>query len=74
MIVKHIEIKMLKDMGIHKAGDLIKAPAHEDGTPLDVFWRRRLKDAEQDGCCEIVKPAVKKTVSRVPAYVDEENE
>lgn len=74
MTTKPIEIKVLRNIGLYQAGDLVKLPIDVDGAPLDPFWRRRLKDAEQDGCCELVKPAVKKTVSRVPAYVDEENE
>ena len=24
------------------------------GTPLDLFWRRRLRDAKRDQCCEVV--------------------
>lgn len=74
MLTKPIEIKVLKNLGDYKAGDLIKVPADGDGAPFDSFWRRRLKDAEQDGCCEIVKPAVKKAVSRKSIHVDEENE
>jgi len=27
----------------------------KDGTPLDRHWRRRFRDAEIDGCIEIVK-------------------
>ncbi len=28
-----------------------------EGTPLDLFWRRRLRDAERDNCCEVLSPA-----------------
>jgi len=26
-----------------------------NGVPVDIFWRRRLKDAAIDKCCEVVK-------------------
>lgn len=29
------------------------------GTPINKFWRNRLKDAETDKCVEIVKPTKK---------------
>jgi nucleotidyltransferase/DNA polymerase involved in DNA repair len=73
MITKPIEIRVLKNLGNYKAGDLVKATVDENGKPLDKFWRQRLKDAKRDGCCEIVKPAVKKTVSRKSIHVEEEN-
>lgn len=28
-----------------------------EGTPLDLFWRRRLRDAKRDHCCEVLNPA-----------------
>jgi hypothetical protein len=31
-----------------------------DGIPTERFWRNRLKDAELDGCCEVVKPRTNK--------------
>ncbi len=33
------------------------------GTPLDSYWRRRLRDAEIDGCVEIVKETKAKKVT-----------
>lgn len=29
-----------------------------NGVPMDIYWRRRLVDALDDGCCEIVTPNV----------------
>lgn len=29
-------------------------PVDDRGTPLELFWRRRLKDARRDHCCEVV--------------------
>ena len=39
------------------------------GTPVDKFWRNRLKDAAIDGCVEIVtsKRKVKKDDDHTPA-------
>ena len=35
-------------------GQVVKVPADERGIPLDLHWRRRLKDSEIDGCIEVV--------------------
>ena len=51
---KYIEIKANKSLGVVAAGKVIKVLADDDGVPLQTFWRRRLKDAEVDNCCEIV--------------------
>ena len=40
----------------HLPGSVITLPADDHGTPLDEYWRRRLKDAKTDGCCEVVVP------------------
>ncbi len=53
-----IEIKINKRMANHAVGDIVSVPG-DDGVPLETFWRRRLIDAEVDGCCEIVMPALK---------------
>ncbi len=33
----------------------IRVRKGKDGLPQDRYWRDRLKDAETDGCCELVK-------------------
>lgn len=58
-----IEIKILKDLGIYKSGDIVKVEADLHGTPRVSYWRDRLKDSLKDQCCEVIKP-VKKTVSK----------
>lgn len=45
----------------HKANAVITVDADENGKPLDNYWRRRLRDAKIDNCCEIVVPEPKKT-------------
>jgi hypothetical protein len=38
----------------HGDGDRVRVGADDEGTPLSFIWRRRLKAAEIDGCCEVV--------------------
>ena len=45
-------LKINKDVGAHKAGSTFKVQCNNDGIPLDVFWRRRLKDSATDNCVE----------------------
>lgn len=52
--MKHSYIVMKVDLGQHKKGDQILITVDEDGIPLDHYWRKRLKEAEKDGSCEIV--------------------
>jgi len=49
-----MKIKILKALKDHKAGDIIEV-SDKAGTPLDKYWRRRLKDAERDHCVEVIK-------------------
>ena len=45
-------LKINKDVGGHKAGSTFKVQCNDNGIPLDVFWRRRLKDSAVDNCVE----------------------
>lgn len=55
-------IKVKKPVDGYKEGDEVEVATDDAGTPLARSWRRRLADAEHDGCCEIVKPRkVKRT-------------
>ena len=36
-------------------GGRIDIDVDSEGTPLDINWRRRLRDSEIDGCIEIIK-------------------
>lgn len=40
-------------MSGHQAGAVILIDVDEHGTPLDRFWRSRLKDAKIDNCCTL---------------------
>lgn len=57
MITKY-ENKMLKlndPLREHKAGSIVKIKTDKDGTPVDRYWRDRVKDAAIDGCVEFVE-------------------
>ncbi len=36
------------------AGQEVPVTVDDEGTPLDQFWRRRLRDAKRDQCCEVL--------------------
>ena len=46
-----------------KPGQEKKIEVDKIGTPIDKFWRRRLKDSKIDNCIEIVKTKTKKEIS-----------
>ncbi len=50
-----IKLKINKALLNHKPGDVIPIEVDERGTPLDKYWRNRLKDSVVDGCVEPVK-------------------
>lgn len=68
--MKKVKIKLNVALDGNEAGDVIEVDAHENGTPVLQFWRRRLRDAAFDDCCELVK--AKKTTRK--AASDEPDE
>lgn len=50
-----IKMKCNQNLGRFKEGQVVQIQANDKGVPVDKFWRNRLRDAEVDGCCEIVK-------------------
>lgn len=42
-----------KDAG-YNDGDVISILCYQDGTPKDLYWRRRVKDAKRNNCVEFV--------------------
>ena len=59
-----ITIRVLTNLGKYKEGQLVRVFVGKSGQPKDQFWRKRLRDAAKDGCCEIVKPEKKKSQSK----------
>ena len=39
----------------HPIGHIQRVAVNPNGTVLDAHWRRLLRDARLDGCCEVVK-------------------
>lgn len=61
--MKHMKLKLNRDISGHKKGTVLTIKADKKGLPLDRYWRARLKDSELDNCCEIVKNK-KKDISK----------
>ena len=57
--MRTILIKINKAFDGHKPNQLVKVECDLSDIPFNLSWRRRLKDAELDRCCEIVKPVEK---------------
>ena len=53
-----IRIKVNGTLPPHPSGTVVNVPVDEEGTPLALYWRRRLKDAKVDNCCEVVLEVV----------------
>lgn len=60
-----MKIKINHGIAGRREGDIINVES-KDGVPRDNFWRRRLRDAKRDNCCEVVKssPPKKKEVKK----------
>ena len=67
-MAKRIRIKVNGTIPGYPPGTVVPVDADERGTPLDASWRRRLKDAEIDDCCEVVQQASRSTSTRKRAH------
>lgn len=66
--MKTIKVKVHKPIIGHEIDQIVSVDCDDEGTPLNFFWRRQLKAAKLDGCCEVVtetKPIRKKVVRDV---------
>ena len=52
---KNIMIKIKKAVRGYPVDATVRVRVDKDGIPVDVYWRRRLKDAESDNCIEVMK-------------------
>lgn len=43
----------------YKKGDVVGIDVDSNDIPINPFWRQRLKDAQQDNCCELIKETKK---------------
>lgn len=53
--MKKIAIQINKPLRAYPIGTIIQIKTDKNGTPLERYWRDRLKDANIDGCIKIVK-------------------
>lgn len=61
--------------GPYYDGDIISIDCNDGGIPKDLFWRRRLKDAERSNCVEWVdKPTIKSKVEKPAKFKSTEKE
>ena len=52
--MKRISIRVNHGLAEYRPGEVVEVDAHDDGTPVLNFWRRCLRDAVIDRCCEVV--------------------
>ena len=61
-MIKEYENKKLKlntSLGKYPKGMVIDIKVDKAGTPLDKYWRDRIKDSTIDNCVEFTKPSGK---------------
>ncbi len=54
-----LKIIVNKKMGFYEAGTIVKVQ-HNQGIPVDKYWRDRIKDSAFDDCVTVIQPADKK--------------
>lgn len=57
--MKKIKIQVNHGFADYDDGEIVEVEAHETGEPVELFWRRRLRDAKTDRCCEVVQESKK---------------
>lgn len=63
--MKHRELRINLDLGgAYIVGAIVKIRCHDDGTPVNMFWRRRLRDSAIDQCVEWVEDKPIKSVKK----------
>jgi len=67
-----VKIRILKSFSKYREGEVIEVKADAEGVPLDIYWRRRLKDSHIDEAVEVVKAQPKKSKSK-PVTEDPSN-
>lgn len=63
-----IQVKVKGTLPGFPVGQVVTVITDEHGTPLLEYWRRRLKDANIDGCVEVVLPD--NTADLPPGYLE----
>lgn len=70
---KFIRIRVNGTLPGYPPKQTVAVEADSEGTPLSEYWRRRLKDAKIDNCCEVVPPeTARREESEPPKGLDPE--
>lgn len=69
---RHIVVKVNHGIPGHDPGSTVRVEVDSDGNVFDRFWRRRLRDAAIDGCCEVVNESRSSKAKLKPSSADEE--
>jgi len=67
-MAKIYTVRVLKDLGEFKTG--AKVRVNDNDRVWGHYWRRRLKDAATDGCCELVPEKTPKPTKKAKALED----
>ena len=57
--MKQITLEINQRIGDRQKGQTITLDTDIEGTPLDAFWRKKLKDSAIDGCVTVQKKRTK---------------
>lgn len=52
--MKTIKLKINKPLKNYASGSIVDVEVDANNQPINVYWQRRLQDAELDNCVEIV--------------------
>ena len=60
-----MKLKLNRNLALYEAGDIVEVEA-VDGVPVNIYWRKRLNDAQFDNCVEIIeeKKVVRKKIAK----------
>jgi hypothetical protein len=67
------KIKLNAPLRGYQAGASIPIKVDKDGTPIDRYWRDRLKDAKKDNCVEIVSTKSRTSKKRAEEVNEDAN-
>lgn len=56
------QLKLNTALRGHRAGAIVPIKTDKQGTPLDQYWRNRIKDSVTDNCVEIISKPKKKPI------------
>jgi len=54
--MSEVKVKVLKNIPGWQKDQTVVVETDKEGTPLDLHWRRRFRDAKTDNCIEIDQP------------------